>query len=544
MENTAEIRDLVQAVLKARKIAKIYPAGNQTYIRTIDAVCKKFSEVFESTEEITLHIKQGEVLCEGEQVDYNPERHDNLALLLYKDGLRELTFRRDLSREEVESFLKVIACDEKELIDIDMVTLLWEEDFQHIKYVIDESILTDDETYDPSIEKRDVEEPTESEELFDAYRDACSAEYVEPVEIAPLSPADLHDLMMEFERDVEVKSYKLVNIIFELCYQTKDSVECKEIASILEAMMDFFISNNDITSIVDVLKKINLLLEDSQIPPAMRVFLSGMVNYAGSPEIIRGVGTLLDSGEGIDENALDEFVSYLGANAIQPFIDVLGGLQKISARRRIISILALLGPKDVGTLFEGLSDNRWYVVRNLVCVARAIGDKRAIGPLVDALSYPEARVRREVISTLGEMRASQALPALQQCLDDADQQIRIATVRALRHMRTEEVKYLLMRRIREDTFIDKKYEEKRCFFECLSAWKDKEVADFLADMLRKRGVVKRKKNYESRACAAYALGMTGDEGHIAFLRKYEESGNELLKEHVQEAIRKLADENE
>ena len=61
-----------------------------------------------------------------------------------------------------------------------------------------------------------------------------------------------------------------------------------------------------------------------------------------------------------------------------------------------------------------------------------IGDPRAVGPLIEALNDPNARVREEVAAALLEFRSLDALPALSRALiEDEDPDVRMAAAQAL-----------------------------------------------------------------------------------------------------------------
>ena len=48
-------------------------------------------------------------------------------MFFFRDGIRELQFRDGLTQQELEEFLKIITLDfEREAVDDDIVTLLWE----------------------------------------------------------------------------------------------------------------------------------------------------------------------------------------------------------------------------------------------------------------------------------------------------------------------------------------------------------------------------------------------------------------------------------
>ena len=49
----------------------------------------------------------------------------------------------------MEDFLKIISLDfNRDVLDDDIVTLFWEKDFQNIQYVVDETVLADEDDYE------------------------------------------------------------------------------------------------------------------------------------------------------------------------------------------------------------------------------------------------------------------------------------------------------------------------------------------------------------------------------------------------------------
>ena len=171
MEINEEIRaakDVIQAILKSKKILRMYPSNNPIYIKTLEDTNSKFKEFFYYNDELQLKIKQNEIYCGSEQVYSSSEKEDNLALFFFKDGLRELTFRKGLTNDEMEAFLTVITLDfDTEVIDDDIVTLFWEKDFQNIQYVVDEAILADEEDYETPAVNKAKEETNEPNNLIE-----------------------------------------------------------------------------------------------------------------------------------------------------------------------------------------------------------------------------------------------------------------------------------------------------------------------------------------------------------------------------------------
>lgn len=535
------IKDFLNAILNARKMVRLYPDNNPIYSKAMDTLVEKAANAFEHSGEIVLQVEPQALIAHDEKVYQSREQHDNFAFLFFQEGLRELTFKKDVQREELEEFLKIISLDDKELAEQDLVSLLWDRDFQNIKYVVDEGVFSVDDDYESIAMQKLLKHPTSQDKIMAAYKDACTAEDVKTFQVESPSESDFDDLRIQFDRDSEIKMYKIINIIFELYYAVRNRTEMNVITSIMKALIEYLIHNDDIESLVDILKKINMTMNDEALPEGIRESLNEVVCYAGSPDIVKAIGSLMDSSDIIDEDILREFATYLDKSAIQSFVDLLGELQNYSTRQMVINILSELGRKDLKVLLTGLTDNRWYLVRNIVVIINQIGDKRTASQLIKTAKHPDVRVKTEVIKTMGELKVSQAILMLEQNLNAEEPQIRISAVKALGQIHAVNAKRILMQHIKENrTFVNKDYDEKKCFFEALCLWKENDVAEFIASFLRKRPYFNRKKHYENMACAANALSKIGTSEYLPLLKKYEQSGDPLLKGQIQNAIRSIA----
>ncbi len=99
-----------------------------------------------------------------------------------------------------------------------------------------------------------------------------------------------------------------------------------------------------------------------------------------------------------------------------------------------------------------------------------------------------------------------------------------------------------MDKISDKNFKNKNFEEKKEFFEALSWWKDPEVFNYLVKILKTKSFFNRSKIAENKACAAHALGLSGNKDAIPVLEKFKDSGNKLLREFANGALRKLIHE--
>ncbi len=541
-EEIKEARDIIQNIIKAKKTLRMYPPNNPIYIKTLEDSYERFREFFGYKENLNLVIKQNSIHYETEQIYQNPEKEDNLALFFFKDGLRELTFKKGLLQPELEEFLKIIALDfDRDAIDDDVVTLLWEKDFQNIHYVVDETFLldVDEEDYQSRAEEKLNEKVTDVNDLMKAYSEGFIEEEVKDVSIVPLTEKDLQMLVIELEKDSTEKIGKLATIIFEIIYQAEDKADIEDSFAFLKDAVKYALKQGDLHVVIYIMARARSVIADELLTENEKKYMRALFSYLGNEEIIGLLAEILDSGIEIEEKTLEEFVQYLEKNAIQPLVKYLGELKTIRARKSVIDMLIALGKKDIQAISRGLEDQRWYVVRNIIYVLRKIGDKRAVENLLKTVRHSDVRVRKEVIKTLGELGGREVIQTLRECLDDADMEVRISASKAFGNLGTEVAKKIILDKISDKTFRDKDFEEKKEFFEVLSRWKDKEVFEFLVRTAKKKTFFGRSKNYENKACAALGLGLLGDRDALPILEKLNETGNKLLKDLSYVAIKKL-----
>lgn len=544
MELSEEIKatkDIIQAFLKTKKMIRMYPPNNPIYVKTLEDCYSKFKNFNYYKDLLVLKIKQNEILYDSEQVYSSSEKEDNLALFFFKDGLREITFRQGLTSEELEEFLKIISLDyDREVVDDDLVTMLWEKDFQNIQYIVDDAVLADEEDYEAKAVAELEEKATEEDDLHKAYEDAFKKEgEIKEVSIVPLTDNDLQLLSDELTKDSQEKIGKLNNVLFELLYIAETLPDYSEVIGFFMNSIDYSIRRGDIQMVTNVMAKMKQIIDDKSAPEDVKKHAKRVILFAGSDQIVSLIGEILDSGHEMEEKIFEDFIKFLDKGSIMPFMKILGELNTIHSRKIVIDALIFLGPKDIMTLATGLNDSRWYVVRNIIYILRKIGDKRAVDYLLRTVKHGDIRVKKEVIRTLGELGGAGVIKALKDCLDDPELQVRSAALRAFGNIASEAAKRIIMDRISDKYFRDKDFEEKKEYFEVLARWKDNEVYNLLMEIMKKSTFWGRSKSYEDKACAAYCLGLIGNKEALTILNKFKNSSNNLLREYIYSAIHRL-----
>jgi hypothetical protein len=539
-EDIKVVKDVIQAFLKAKKAVRMYPENNPIYKKTIEDTFSRFTDLFSYRDELNLKIKQNEIFFDTEPVYVNTEKDDNLALFFFKDGLRELTFMKGLSQPEMEEFLKIIALDfDREAVDDDIVTLLWEKDFHNIRYIADDAFLVEDEDFEKKAITQVKSTAPEPDEILKAYAAAFESEDVKGISIVNLTDKDLQVLVKEMEKDTQDKTGKIYQILLEMLSQAESVPEYEDVLGLLREVFSYSLKQKDLRTALDIMQQTKALGESPTLSDTIKRQMNLLLASVNSEESIKSLGEMFDSDVALDEQIVSDYTGFLNRTSIPPFISLLGELESIHGRKIVINILIHLGKHDIQAVARGLQDDRWFVVRNIIYTLRHIGDKKAVEYLLATAKHTDERVRKEAIKTLGELKNPLALQTLRDCLDDADPSIRKIAVKALGSIGSETAKRIILERASAKAFRDKDFDEKRDFYEVLAHWNHADVIDFLIGTLKRKALFGKAKVDENRACAAYCLGLMGSKDSLPVLSKLRDSKNKLLRDAVNAAIKKI-----
>jgi len=527
------VKEIINELLRARKIMRMYPENNPLYKQAYEKLFDKFKQFFTVHDELQLQIEKYSIIFDDEKVYHQDSKDDNLALLFFRDGVRMIIFQRGLAVEELKDFIKIINVDfDREMPDDDVVTLMWERGFQNIKYVIDESFFSEDGIPESEIDY--------AKAIKEAYKDALSSPKISPVIANDVHIPDSEWIYKEIQKHQRPKSHKLFRILIEMLKKVKDKDEIEKILRYMENIVDYYILHGDFKAAGDCIQIILTQSDEIKNSQDIEDYPEFIIRHINSDKLINNLGKVLESDINIEEESFMEFISFLDHTSIDYLMEELAQAEKIKARRLLINAISLIGSKEIQKIIKWLNDDRWYVVRNVAMILGNICDPLALKHLGRLISHPDRRVRKEAINAIGKIKSPESLRYLEQGLRDSEQPVRLATVRALISIKTEDARDMLLREISNRSFLRRDLNEKKEFFAALASWGDKEVREFLLKTLKKHSIFRRSKVEENKLCAAYALGLMDDRGAIPTLKKFQSSKNIYLKRISLEALKRLS----
>ena len=130
------IESLMQVFLKGLRASQLYLPNNPVYQKAIENLRAAFEPVWEHNSEVDLRVTESELLWDAAPVLKQEEKTESVAWLLFKDGVRTVSLSPGVEDEEILRLLQTLNKARGLPADAadDLLTLLWEQDFQYIRY--------------------------------------------------------------------------------------------------------------------------------------------------------------------------------------------------------------------------------------------------------------------------------------------------------------------------------------------------------------------------------------------------------------------------
>lgn len=117
---------------------------------------------------------------------------------------------------------------------------------------------------------------------------------------------------------------------------------------------------------------------------------------------------------------IHELIEAMGTAATRSLLIALAAEENRSRRRRLFNFVASLGTVIVPDAKRFLSDQRWFVVRNMIVLLRTVNDRTSLAEIRRCARHSDLRVRLEAIKSLLTFEPSVTQTLLQEALHDPD----------------------------------------------------------------------------------------------------------------------------
>ena len=536
------VRDILRTLTITVKTFNLYPKDNPVYQKVAKEFFEKFNLFFESADELTVDVEQNSLHYKGNEVFHSDERTDNVALLLFADGIRQITFYKGMTAEEITDFIDILRFTFRSEMndDDDIVTLLWEKNIRNMGYstaedTIDDTLAIEESLITEGIGQADIEGISE-DGTFSA--EPSTKPFATELDTEPLTADEMNTIKNEFSLlEEKVLLSSAVGLFFDLLSQGSDTGAFSEIVQNIGKIIDMRMKDKDIKGTIEILKDLRKISAGYRDPKQLG-FMRSVIYKAGSVEKLR---TLFR--ESADSNEIKQYLFLLEQDSIPEMIQILGELGDMKQRKLLCEILAELGKQEIDVLADVLNDERWYLVRNITMILGMTKEPAAVKHLEKVLTHPNLKVRREVIKSLENINAEEAKQLFVVAMKDEDIVIRMRALKVLRRFKDPALFPVFKESISTEELKKKPFEEKKEMLETLAVLGGNNAFPILSELFKKKGFMERDEITEIRAAAAYGLGLVRTPEAISLIEKETGSRKDMLREACMKALKELKSGN-
>jgi len=524
----ALVADLMWQLDKTVRLHQLYPSGNPTYLKTLEALREAFRAVWAHADEIALQVTETRFTWNDAVVlDEEAKASDSLPWTLFKDGVRQVTFAAGFEDEEVLALLEIIPKVRRaQDYEDDVLTLLWEQDFAHLTYRYIDTVTSEGAPMDPSAtpgrwpasatEREDARGAVEAarqraEAAATAALDAAMQAAVVPdadAERARLAAMQHLDSAIAAEYDANLRR-DACNALLDIFELQRDAAVRAEIVRHLDAMMLHLLTARDFAGIASLLRESAVAAARAPaITAELGEALAHLADRVSDPALL---GPLLELADDAEPRPSREdvaaLVGHLGARALGALFWWAAESKHRDLRLLYAAAADRLGEDSHEELVRLMQAEQTPVALEAMQRCALLNLDAALAGLMRQLGHAEEPRRMAALSALAIMGTPRAMSALERALGDESAPVRIAALKILTHAAYRPVLPRISEIVQGRDIRDTDPGELRALFDLFGTLcGDAGVPWLQSQLVASAGFFKRKSDPETRACAASALG--------------------------------------
>jgi len=548
----SQVAELLQTMVKALRAFQMYLPNNPVHQRAAQNVKAAFGPIWSAVDDLTLAVGETELRWEEEVVYSQLNKADCLAWMLFKDGMRVLTIRKGADQDEVIRFLELLNHARflpAEAGD-DLMTLLWEQDFQLIQYhfidllgeaePLEGSPASVGGTLEPvAAETRRgqvaEEAPPRPKGIVDLEEFDSTLYFLEEAEINYV----VEQVQEEYRRDVRQAS---LNALFDLLELHTDDRIRIEILGVLDMLFPNLLNKGEFRTVAAVMRETRLITSRAQnLTEEQRRRLQDFEAQLSQPGIVVQLVQSLDEAAALaSDEDVTEVLRELRPTALGALIDSLPRLNNASVRSLLEATVDRLATNHPAEVMRLLRNPPGQSLPALVALSGRLGVQQAVPGLGELLANPDPAVRLATVQALEKIGTPGALTHIDRAIEDDDRNVRLLAVRAVAGRGYKGALRRIEAVVMGKAVKELDLTEKMAFFEAYGAIAGPPALKTLSEMLLPRGLLKLRQASETRACAAIALGKIRTPEAREILTRAAEDKDLVVRNAVNRALRESA----
>ena len=522
----AEVQHVVFELTKTLKIFRTYPRENTISVNAIDELTRTFGKYLDKHKALELFVDRHELQWRGVPVYSEPDHRKSIAVKLDRDGVRRLVFCDDINREEVFGLLEALTVeiDEGSLED-DLVTVLWEKQFEHVKvYVLDD--ITAEAGFDDDLLAASISEipediastlpPGEESGGASAQAAICDATKAKLPTLDEQQAATLED-MTEKEEYNDISS-DLADILFDILQSNTEEQLQGNALKVLTGLVLMHVRGLSLKDAADILGQLRAFAVDDELGKELRAQIVEHLQSLAEEQHMQLIIETLEQHEGIDEAGLSRFLMMLPAAAAPDLCEVMEIERYDTVIRQTLKHLV---KDDPAALTAKLAEPNVEMAKKILGILESVADPSLAEALARPLAAAEIPVKIASVKLLEGLKGVETRDLLLGYVTADDASLRKTALKAL----TGFGQFVgpaapLRQQVLFKRFDNWTLDEKKNLLTTLARLESHHAIEFLEEILDGKKWFERRNHAETRACAALALGEIDDDRTRAAVERH------------------------
>lgn len=555
----SQVKALFVILGKALRAFQLYDNNNPVRKRFVDNLREAFEGLWTEIEGLNLAVEEDRFVMAGEEVYHSTLRSDSLSFLLYKDGIRDISFLPGVEGDELDRFLGLLQRAKmlKSAEADDVLTMLWEADFQCFKWVyvdqLGEGVVLPEAR--PEGERGDLDKVYAVETEIDSADEEMAEQGGQPSAPPPpkvgsdfnpalfsLDPVEKEqletELRAEMERDLR---HDVLSALFDRLEEPEYPERQSEIVVIFRELIPNFLSRGAVPAAAAVLEELSAVRET---PGAMNEELQlecdRLLDEVSSPETIEQlIRTLQDGTVDVAAEVLEQLLKHLRAGALPVLLRAVEQEIDETLREMLRTAIRGIAAEHQEALLDLLDDVSPPVVSGAVRLVAELEIVETAPKVATLMSHMDGGVRLASVEAAVKLAAPSSTAGLTALLSDSEYDVRLAASRGLAELNHVDATSALEQVVKGKEIRLAHLAEKIAFFESYAALGGGKAVEVLGGLLNRKGFLGRREPSEIRACAARALGKIELPKARDALEATKNEGDVLVRTAVREAIQVL-----
>jgi hypothetical protein len=547
----------------AYKNFALYPPSHSILGTSLNNVKNQLKHFLGRFGDLRLFVGSDSLVYRDEEVYKGPQNEENMAVILYRDGIVWIEFQERIEDWEIQKFFSILNRYRtlQEEAEGDLATALWEVDFPSLTYEVTDAVLEEgglidfgglavgpQEAYDQgkgsgfagatgrSQTDDDAEQGAggDNGDDDDAGADGADDAEAPPVsatltmdddQLWQLTPEEKAHLKQEIENEEDWEDTEdVIDVLLFILQAQQTEADFGGVLAFIQDEFQEVILQAEYGVAYKMLTRLKAVAKAQQeCNPWVVPLVEQLFTNISSPKMLEAVhqsGPQLASFDSYRLKELRQVFEMFTPEAILTLGQMIADSGSTKIKKQLLEVIGILAKKDLAPVVELITLSDADLVKDLVKIVSNVRGQKAQGILTRMLTHGSEEVRLEALEGL-LARGFSDLERLYGMIDDSSNGIRELVLEYFGVSRNPQAEKLLLEYLAEQRFDASDPQHIMRVYRALGRCGSDRAVPFLSNILLKgklSGLFDRTRNVQ-REGARQALEGLGTERAMALLKK-------------------------